>query len=132
MKRVLLVEDNRLERKIIYHILLENLGKKVVVDEAVDGLTALFYLSHQKYDLIITDLVMPQLEGMQLIGIVGTKYPQSKIIAISGSKPYYLHMAKKLGVNSVFTKPLDKTRFILTICSILEIEKRNSIIGNGA
>ncbi len=122
MKRLLLVEDNRMERKIIFHTLQGGLDKKISIDEANEGSIALTYLSNLEYDLVITDLIMPQIEGLELIRIIKREYPTCKIIAISGSKPYYLHMAKKLGVNGIFTKPLDGDRFIKKVTSILELD----------
>ncbi len=121
MKRILVVDDNRLERRIIVHILHEYFQNEILVDEAPEGLSAIHLLSCLTYDLVITDLVMPKLEGLELIRKIKSKYPASDIIAISGSKPYYLYLAKKMGIAGIFTKPIDRDRFLLCIQEILNI-----------
>lgn len=126
MKRLLVVDDNRLERSIILHILKERFDNKIITDEAPEGLSAVNLLSKSNYDLVITDLVMPKCEGIELIRKIKSEFPASGIIAISGSKPYYLYLAKKMGIDGVFTKPLDRERFLLNVQKILNItiEKR--------
>ncbi|MBN1596951.1 MAG: response regulator [Bacteroidales bacterium] len=128
MKRLLLVEDNRLERKMLLHLLKENLYSFANIDVTNDGISAIEYLSRSHYDLIITDLIMPKVDGIELIRNVKKKYPASKIIAISGSKPYYLLMAKKLGIEAVFTKPIDQDRFLKKIFELFNINSKSKII----
>ena len=60
-----------------------------------------------------------KIDGIQLIRTINSLYPDTRIIAVSGSKPYYLYLAKKLGVEAVFTKPLDTEKFIGTIQGLL-------------
>jgi YesN/AraC family two-component response regulator len=120
MKRILVVDDNRLERKLIVHTITALLGENVLIDDVAEGATALNYISNQKYHLIITDLIMPRVEGLDLISIIRRNHGDCKILAVSGSKPYYLHLARKLGVNGVFTKPIDKDKFSQTITTLLE------------
>ncbi len=55
---------------------------------------------------------MPKIEGIELINHIQSISPGTKIIAISGNNPYYLYIVKKLGIDSVFTKPLDVDSFI--------------------
>jgi two-component system, response regulator YesN len=123
MKRLLLVEDNRMERNLIFHILHEQFKNNVKIDLVSAGTEALTYLLNFEYDLVITDLIMPQFDGIELIRKIKNDLPTYKIIAISGSRPFYLYIAKKLGVNSVFTKPLDKDLFIIAVTDILAIKK---------
>jgi len=126
MKKILVVDDNRLERRIIMHILHEYFQNEIFVDEAPEGLSAVHLLSRSTYDLVITDLVMPKLEGLELIRKIKSTYPSSQIIAISGSKPYYLYLAKKIGIAGIFTKPVDRDRFLFCVQEVLKIpfEKR--------
>ncbi len=122
MKRLLLVEDNRMERKLIFHALHKQFNSKVNIDEVSEGSTALSYLLNLKYDVVITDLIMPHVEGFELIRTIMRDQPRCKIIAISGGKPFYLYIAKKLGVYEIFTKPLDKDRFLKTVREILDLQ----------
>lgn len=116
----MVVEDNRLERKLLLFILREYLQDTVHIDEAAEGHSALKYLKRQPYDLVITDLIMPKVEGMELIRKIKSETTHCNILAISGSNPYYLYLAKKLGIQGIYTKPLDKEKFLGQVGAILE------------
>jgi len=109
MKRILVVDDNMLMRKLIINLFS---NKEVHVDEAADGKEGLLKLFDNQYDLVITDLIMPGMEGIEMIMQAKRNFPELKIIAISGGEPFYLYMAKRLGIQGVFTKPLERNRFI--------------------
>jgi CheY-like chemotaxis protein len=123
MKKILIVEDNRLDRKILLNTLKNAFGQMVSIEEAQDGIIALELLAQKDFQLVITDLIMPNMEGMELIQKIKSNYPSvENIIAISGSNPYYLYLAKKMGVHGVYTKPIDLERFLDTVKSMLNIE----------
>lgn len=124
MKRILLVEDNKLDRRIIMHLLIRNFENQIYIDEAPDGFEALSMLSKTIYDLVITDLVMPRVEGIELINRIKSQDPSLPVIAISGSNPYYLVMAGKLGINGAFTKPLNAVKFISTIQTLFGFREK--------
>ncbi len=126
MKSILVVDDNRLERRIIMHILKEHFANEIIIDEAPEGLSAVNLLSHTLYDLVITDLIMPKIEGLELIRKIKSEYPSSRVIAISGGKPFYLYLAKKLGIEGVFTKPIDRERFIFCVQELLNLPREKS------
>lgn len=123
MKSILVVDDNRLERKLLVHIIKMAFGSQVSVDESVDGELALENLKRNSYDLVITDIIMPKVEGIELIRHIKQSYRACKILAISGSNPYYLYLAKKLGIQGVFTKPINKIKFIQTVGSTIGIHE---------
>jgi YesN/AraC family two-component response regulator len=128
MKKILIVEDNRLERRLLEYILSEAFGNQVIVTQANDGNNALELLSKSTFDLVITDLVMPKIEGIELIRKIKSQFHEIvNIIAVSGKNPYYLYLAKKLGIQGIFTKPLDKDKFLFTIEKILNIETKQKI-----
>jgi CheY-like chemotaxis protein len=108
MKKILVVDDNAMMRKMIISLLSEN---DIQIEEAIDGRDALDLIEKFSYDLVITDILMPRIEGTELIMEIRRMRPDAGIIAISGAKPYYLYVAKKLGVNAVFTKPLNPAKF---------------------
>ncbi len=74
-------------------------------------------------DLVITDLVMPDKEGLELIGCLRKRYPQLKIIAVSGGgviePERYLNIAKSLGADAVLRKPLGHTELTELITKVL-------------
>lgn len=114
--RVLVVDDNIIDRRFIKYTLLNNLN--ICAETAKDGLEALDKIKNNHFDLVITDIIMPNIEGIELINRIQSISSTTKIIAVSGNNPYYLYIVKKLGVDSVFTKPLDHNRFIKRIKEI--------------
>lgn len=127
MNFVLVVDDNNLDRRLIAGVLNNSFSDQIAVIEASDGIEALRIIENQDIDLIITDLVMPNLEGLELIRKLTQKPNSTNIIAVSGRNPYYLLMAKKIGVNSIFTKPLDKEKFLNTVGNILNISLKHKV-----
>ena len=78
---VLVVEDDRLNRNLICKV-LRNEGHQVF--EACDGAEALDLLYAQHFDLVITDFVMPRLNGLKLVELVHPLRPRLPIILITG------------------------------------------------
>lgn len=118
MKKILLAEDDKgLSRSI--DILLTLDGYEVIV--VFNGEEALNKLCYQKYDLLITDIVMPQLNGTELIREIRTLRPQIPIMVISGRLNDELY--KELrgeGITHILPKPINPTNFRTTIQDILE------------
>ena len=123
MKRVLVVDDNLLDRLLISRR-ITNEYNNVIVKEAKDGLEAITYIKDSDFDLIITDVVMPKMEGLELIQEIKKIDPKIPIVAISGGNPYYLYLAKKSGVTDIFTKPLPGELFISKISKYLDIKHK--------
>jgi CheY-like chemotaxis protein len=75
--------------------------------EAADGNEAIRALESTKFDLVITDIIMPEKDGIETICFLRLKQPNVKIIAISApSNQLFLESARGLGAERVFTKPL--------------------------
>ncbi len=106
MQNILVTEDEDSLRNLITIILRQ---EGYVVWEARNGKEASQLLGQFVPDLLITDLVMPEKEGMELIREVRTLHPKMPIIAISGAQAAqpgsYLKMAKSLGANYELAKP---------------------------
>ena len=107
--KILLIEDIRLERKKIRHW-LEQIGCEVI--EASNGVEGLELFNTSRPDLVITDMVMPQKEGAELMIELKNTFPDTKIFAISGAgrsiAGEYLPLAKGLGALRTFVKPIEK------------------------
>ena len=116
MKRILIVDDNLMMRRLIRNVFKDD---NYVIKEARNGMEGLKLIDNKQFDLVITDIVMPEMEGIEFIMEIKKNYPETKIIAISGGKPYYLYVAKKLGIDAVFTKPLNHADFVDTVKSII-------------
>jgi two-component system, NtrC family, nitrogen regulation response regulator NtrX len=119
MKKILLVDDNVMMRRLIINLFR---NENLEIDEASDGQEGLDKISTKIYDLVITDIVMPGMEGIEMIIEAKKHHPNLKIIAISGSKPYYLYVAKKLGVEAVFSKPLNQHHFYDKVNNVLQFQ----------
>jgi two-component system, chemotaxis family, chemotaxis protein CheY len=104
--RVLIVEDQELVRRSM-RVWLEQAGH--VVDEAADGESGLRLLGDHVVDLVVTDIIMPNIEGLELIRRLRQEYPGIKIIVVSGSAPMggisMLDAALKLGADQAVPKP---------------------------
>jgi two-component system cell cycle sensor histidine kinase/response regulator CckA len=103
--RVLLVDDEPGVRSFLRSV-LEPEGYEL--KEAADGEQALKMLRTWTADLVITDLVMPEKEGLETIQILRLDYPKVRILAISGAGGgSYLSVAKHLGAHGVLAKPVN-------------------------
>lgn len=117
--KILLIEDVRVERKILKQW-LEEIGCEVI--EAANGVEGLaLYHSHQP-DLVITDIVMPEKEGIELMIDLMKSSPDIKIFAMSGAGKNkvgeYLPLAKCVGAIRTFSKPIDRRELIDAVASL--------------
>lgn len=109
MQRVLIVDDEDSVRKMVKEM-IEPDGFDVV--EARDGNQAYDVCKKLSIDLIITDIVMPEKNGIDLIMAVKKEYPDIPVIAISGGGGItghydYLEIAKLVGAKIVLKKPFE-------------------------
>jgi CheY-like chemotaxis protein len=104
--RVLVVDDNPDMRSLV-KLVLERAGFEAEV--AADGQRALDLHRERPADVLITDIFMPESDGIELIARFKSGFPQVKIIAMSGgghvSKKDYLPVAKAIGADGVLQKP---------------------------
>lgn len=106
MARILVIDDEELIRETI-RMKLEQVGHEVI--EAADGIEGLLALEEGPFDLVVTDIIMPEQEGIETIRKIRNRDPQVGIIAISGGgrghNYQFLDIAKKLGANGALPKP---------------------------
>ncbi len=105
-RKLLIVEDNEVILNLFYKFFLK---KDYNVLTASDGLDGLKLLESEKsgFDLIITDIVMPQVSGVGLISIVKKKFPDIPIIAITGFGKQPEMLAAEAQADLVLEKPID-------------------------
>jgi len=106
MKKILIVDDDPQIVKLLKY-LLKYEGHKIVT--ALEGKTALKLSEKIAFDLFITDIIMPEIDGIELI--VKLKNYNKKIIAISGQDENILETARLLGADYIFQKPLNIEEF---------------------
>jgi DNA-binding NtrC family response regulator len=120
MSRILLVDDDAQVRKML-KMTLEREGYEIV--EAVDGCQAVEMYDPDTMDLVITDIVMPEKEGIETIMEMKTINPKVLVIAISGggriNPEDYLKWARRFGVEATFTKPVDREKLLATVAGML-------------
>jgi DNA-binding response OmpR family regulator len=121
MATVLVVDDDAGMRSIVERILLRD-GHTVSI--AVDGVQALRLLESTEFDLLITDLVMPDIEGMQILRVLRKKAVRPRIIAMSGggrgSAAEYLTVAASLGADATLAKPFTPEALIQVVHKVLD------------
>jgi len=108
MAKILVIDDDVIVRETIVQI-LEDGGHQVV--SAEDGKRGMAAFRSERPDLIITDIIMPEQEGIQTITEIRGVQPNAKIIAISGGgrigNTDFLKIARHLGAFDAIAKPFD-------------------------
>ena len=108
MPQILVVDDDVQVREMLTERLA---GVGYSVSSANDGVQCLAECRKERPQVIIMDLIMPEKEGMETIGIVRNEFPEVMIIAISGGLRGgtidFLPIAKCLGAEYVFRKPVN-------------------------
>ncbi len=116
MTRVLVIDDDPGVRAMLQRM-LEREDYQVSV--AVDGQDAELWLKEQVFDVVITDMLMPEKEGIETIIDLRKHYPATGIIAISGGgmggPEHYLSSAKSFGAERTFAKPFDCDDMLVAI-----------------
>jgi CheY-like chemotaxis protein len=121
MAHILVIEDDSMLRSML-HQMLEHEGHDVLVAE--DGLEATrLYQKQTNIDLIVTDVLMPEKDGLEVIMDIRNQMPHVKIIAISGggriSHTDYLIAARRLGAHKTLPKPFARQELMDSINSLL-------------
>ncbi|WP_027179278.1 response regulator [Maridesulfovibrio bastinii] len=120
MPRILVVDDDPISRQIL-RAMFEN--EHYEVEEAEDGVEALKLYSDSDIDLVVTDIFMPEKEGVQTVRELMKENPDVKIIAVSGgsSSANYdsLDWIKMFGVKYTFTKPFNSTALLAAVEDLL-------------
>lgn len=120
MPRILVIEDNEDMRGMLA-MTLRHEGFEVAV--ASDGAVALEELARAPADLIVTDLFMPDKDGIETIEEIRRKHPGAKIVAMSGWQslqgPDYLDVARAIGAVGTLRKPFDPAELVRIIRQVL-------------
>ncbi|MFH1267874.1 MAG: response regulator [Planctomycetota bacterium] len=82
MASVLVVDDSAVDRRLVGKLLGED--AELQIEYAEHGADALAKMEHAHFDLIVTDLVMPEMDGLELVGLVTKKYPSLPVVLITG------------------------------------------------
>jgi CheY-like chemotaxis protein len=121
MAHILIIDDDPPTRRMLRQA-LEREGYGVI--EARDGHEGLQYYRAAPTDLIITDILMPDKEGLETIMELRQDFPRARIIAISGGTKFgrlnFLAMAQKLGAQYTLQKPFSLQEMLEIIRKALQ------------
>ncbi len=125
MARILIIDDEYLLRTVLLKS-LELDGYQVM--DAPNGKVGMKLFQEEPFDLVITDIVMPEKDGIEAIGELRRCFPETKIIAISGGSrnlkaDYVLHTAEILGVHCTLFKPFEIEEFLTAVKYVLGRDK---------
>ena len=120
MSRILIIEDEEQTRRMIVEV-LQRAGYEV--SEARDGVEGLRRYRESPTDLIITDILMPEKEGLETIMALKRESPHVKIIAMSGGgragNLHFLDIARRLGAHRTLEKPFELQEMLDAVGALL-------------
>lgn len=125
MTRSILVVDDEEDIRDVTRLLLANAGHRVTCAE--DGDQAIREAGKHDFDVVITDLLMPEKDGVETIRELHKRYPHLRIIAMSGGghvpKESYLKMAHTFGAHALLPKPFTRDellRIVDLVCAAVD------------
>ncbi len=124
MARILVVDDDPLASAMMHEDLLREGHRPFTIRSAVGALEIL--AAGVAVDLVVTDVLMPEMDGIELIQALRISHPRLPIIAVSSGgdryNPYIFTTARLLGADCVLHKPICRTAVSATIHRLLHAE----------
>ena len=121
----ILVVDDELEMRDMLQLIIGAEGYRVIA--AANGHEASLLLASENVRLVVTDLLMPDKDGLEVLGHVRKKFPKIPVIVMSGGgrMPHgeYLRMAKTFGARAVLEKPFENEMLLKMIKDLLAEKK---------
>lgn len=126
--KVIIIDDEPPIRKALCKIISQRIPECYVVGEADNGIDGMMQISEKEPDIVITDIFMPQTDGLDMVEQVKT---HAKIIVITGFRDFdKAHQAIHLNVFDMLVKPINHSKLIDSIKRAIDeikIEKLNSL-----
>ncbi len=120
MAHILVIDDDPVLRRIIT-LALEAAGHTVLRCE--NGRKAIDFLAHDRADLLITDIIMPEMDGVETVRAARRLQPYLPILAISGGGSFapadYLGIARAFGATDVLPKPFHPPDLVERVARLL-------------
>lgn len=117
---ILIIDDDAAVSRTL-SLILTRAGYNV--STVTSGRKGLELLTNGGFDLVLTDIIMPELDGIEAIRKIRTDHPGLRVIAMSGGgqidKADFLHMAKALGADRVIEKPVRSEQLLELVSSVL-------------
>jgi PAS domain S-box-containing protein len=116
-RSVLVIDDDAAVRGFLTELLAE---EGYEVHAAADGEVGISEVERRHISLVITDLVMPGREGLETMQVLRRRFPDVRIIAVSGAfDGEFLKAASRLGADATFAKPIDPARLLPAVRTLL-------------
>ena len=112
MARILIVEDERTDQ-LLLHSILEGAGHEIHM--ARDGERAYKTYLRKDIQVVVTDLHMPNVNGLELIEALLSMFPEAAIIAVSGKGRALLTEAVDMGALAALSKPVDPEKLLRAV-----------------
>ena len=120
MAHILLVEDEQLVSETLASAMVSSGHTVVTASNGVEGLKR---FAEQAFDLVVTDIIMPDKEGIEMILDMRRRKPEAKIIAMSGGgrigSVEFLTMAASVGAMATLKKPIHLAKFLSVLTDSL-------------
>jgi two-component system nitrogen regulation response regulator NtrX len=118
MPKILIIDDEKSIRKTLREILEY---EKYQVDEATEGIEGIALLQKEKYDVILCDIKMPKMDGIEVLDKITQSYGDIPVVMISGHGTIETAVeAVKKGAFDFIAKPLDLNRLLVTIRNAMD------------
>ncbi|MFH0824258.1 MAG: HD domain-containing phosphohydrolase [Pseudomonadota bacterium] len=119
--RILIVDDEQYVRRLMVRWLADE-GYSCSVAE--NGMQALEYIAHEDYDLIVSDIMMPEMTGVDLLVEVKASFPDIAVLLVTGLDDRKTAIQTlELGAYGYLIKPFDKNEFLINVAGVLERRK---------
>lgn len=122
--KILIVEDELLVRKALRYIIEQESDEFEIIGEVTNGEEALEFLEQSLPHMMICDIMMPRMNGLELLRAVNLKYPEVSTIILSGYQDFeYVKSAFKYGVFDYILKPELESDYLLRALRLLGRKK---------
>lgn len=126
MKSILIVDDHQIIRDGI-RFYFEDDPDFMIKHEAENGTQALEFLKDNTYDVVLTDINMPEMDGLELMKNIRESYPDQKVLVLSMyNEAAYINKMIAMGANGYILKKSNKSELVAAINRVLEGEDHYS------
>lgn len=126
---ILVIDDDAVTRQIAQTALGKAGYRVTAIANGTDGLQ---WLAHHFADIVITDIFMPDVDGLEVVIAVRQSCPGARILVISGGSALiqkdYLPVAERLGADATLTKPFRPAALLAAVESLAESREREGAV----